>query len=169
MASHITGSTRVQYIFAFRNLAVRHGLAENLGNIIPDGFGQAGGVDRYDLRLINRKNIMDRLQQVRLASEHGGPFRKGTGGGHDWLPVVTGQCRPVIGVTPLGAVAMGETAVNAQGSIHGPYGLAGLGRINGQRFSFCDISSGVCRSNIFLVTLIFSCQLSVISGQGDSV
>jgi hypothetical protein len=157
MGSHVAGGIGVQHIFSFRNLAVCLALPKIWGISSPMVSDRQVVCTAMTSGFVYGEDIVNRLQQVRLASEHGGPFRKGTGGRHDRLLVVPGQRGPVIGVASLGAVAVGKTAVNPQRSIHGPDGLAGFGRIDGQRLAF-SISLGVCRSNILLFTLSYSCQ-----------
>jgi hypothetical protein len=44
----------------------------------------------------------------------------------------------MIGIAALGAGTVGQASVNAQGGVHGSDGLAGFGRIDGQRGSFLD-------------------------------
>ncbi len=51
---------------------------------------------------------------------------------------MSGQGAAMIGVAPLGAMAVGQAAVNPQGGVHGPDGLAGLGRVDGQGRAFFD-------------------------------
>jgi hypothetical protein len=125
----------VQHIFSLRNLAVGLGLAENLGDVVSDGFRQTGGMHGDDVRVVYGEDIVDRLQKVGLAAKNGGPFGKGTGGRQDRFFVVPGQRGAMIGIAALGAVAVRKAAVNAQRGIHGPDGLAGLGRIDGQRLA----------------------------------
>ncbi len=93
---------------------------------------------RNDVRLINRENIVDGLEQVGLPAEHRGAFGEGRRRRHRRLLEVPGQGAAVVGVAPLGAVAVGQATVDAQGRVHGPDGLAGLGRVNGQGRAFRD-------------------------------
>ena len=95
-------------------------------------------MNRNDVRLINGEDVVDGLEQVGLPAEHGGAFGEGTGRRHHRLFVVPGQGAAVIGVAALGAVAVGQATVDAQGGVHGPDGLAGLGRVNGQGRAFRD-------------------------------
>ena len=125
-------------VFPRRDLALIPGLGDDLGDVVPDGLRQAGGMDRNDVRLINRENIVDGLEQVGLPPEHGGAFGEGRRRRHRRLLEVPGQGAAVVGVAPLGAVAVGQAIMDAQGGVHGPDGLAGLGRVNGQGRAFRD-------------------------------
>jgi hypothetical protein len=93
-------------------------------------------MNRNDLRLIDGKDVVDGLEQVGLPPEHGGAFGEGTRPRHHRLFEVPGQGAAVISVAPLGAVAVGQATVDAQGGVHRPDGLAGLGRINVQGRAF---------------------------------
>ena len=63
--------------------------------------------------------------------------------GHDRLLVVPGQGGAVVGAATLGPVAVGETSLDAKGRVHGADGLAGLGRVDGERLAFLDLAGGV--------------------------
>ena len=95
-------------------------------------------MNRNDVRLINRENIVNGLEQIGLPAEHGGAFGEGRRRRHRRLLIVPGQGAAMVGVAPLGAVAVGQATVDAQGGVHGPDGLAGLGRVNGQGLAFRD-------------------------------
>ena len=140
MRPHVAGGVGMDDVFARGNLAFIPGLGDDLGDVVPDGLRQAGGMNRDDLGLIYGKDVVDGLEQVGLPPEHGGAFGEGTRPRHHRLLVVPGQGAAVIGAAALGAVAVGQATVDAQGGVHGPDGLAGLGRINGQGRAFRDFT-----------------------------
>ena len=55
MRPHVAGGVGMNDVFPRRDLALIPGLGDDLGDVVPDGLRQAGGMDRNDLRLINRR------------------------------------------------------------------------------------------------------------------
>ncbi len=135
-------------VFAFGYAAVGPGFVDDLGDVVADGFRQAGGMHRDDIRLVDRKDVVDGLQQVGLAAEHRGAFGKGAGGSHDRLLVVPGEGAAVVGVAPLGTVAVGQAAMDPEGCIHRPYGLAGFGRVDSERRALLDVRGGMSEQHM---------------------
>ncbi len=74
MRADIAGCVGMNDVFAFRDEFLVLCGGDDLWNIITDGFRQARGVDRNDVRLIYRKDIMNGLEQVALAAEYGRAF-----------------------------------------------------------------------------------------------
>ncbi len=138
MGPHIAGGVGMNDVFPRRDLALIPGLGDDLRDVVPDGLRQAGGMNRNDVRLINRENIVNGLEQIGLPSEHGGAFGEGRRRRDRRLLEVPAQGAAVVGVAPLGAVAVGQAIMDAQGGVHRPDGLAGLGRVNGQGRAFRD-------------------------------
>jgi len=102
----------MEYMFPRGDLSLFHRFVGDLENVITDGFGKAGGMNCNNIRVIGGENIVNGLDQVGLSAENRGAFGKGTGGGHDGLPVVAGQGAPVIGAAPLRSVAVGQAIMN---------------------------------------------------------
>ena len=139
----ITRGVHMDDVLAFGNFAVRFGFANNLRNVIADGFRQTRSVHCDDIRFINGEDIVDRLHQVGLSAEHRCSFSEGTGRGHHRFFVMACKSAPVVGAATLRAMTVRQAAVNAQGSIHGANRLASLGRVHGQGFAFVDFFRGM--------------------------
>ncbi len=138
MGAHVARGVGMDDVAARRDLAFVPGLGDDLGDVVPDGLRQAGGMHGDHFGLIDREDVVDGLEQVGLPAENRGAFGEGAGGRHHRLLEVPGQGAAMVGVAPLGAVAVRQAAVDPQGGVHGPDGLAGLGRIDGQGRAFFD-------------------------------
>ena len=139
------------------------GLGDDLRDVVADGLRQAGRVDGDHVRVVDGEDVLDRLEQVRLAAEDRRAFGERAGGGHDRLLVVPGERAAVIRAAALRAVAVRQAVVDAQGRVHGPDRLAGLGRIDRQRLAFDDFRGGVSQehgspSSQRAVTLQVTCR-----------
>ncbi len=95
------------------------------------------------LRIVQREDVRQRLEHVRLAAEHRGTLGERAGGRADGFLVVAGQGAAVIGAAALGAVAVRQAAVDAERRVHGADGLAGLGRVDGQGLALGDFLGGM--------------------------
>jgi hypothetical protein len=102
---------------------------DNGGQIVADGFRKAGGVHGHQVGVVHTEYGLQRLPQVGRSTKHGGPFGKGTGGGHNRFLEVPGQVAAVIGTAALTAVTVRKASVDAQGGIHGADRLTCLGRV----------------------------------------
>jgi hypothetical protein len=69
-------SVGVDNPFAFGNLTIRDCLVDDLSQVVTDDFRQTSRMNGYNIRAVNRKNIINCLQQVGLSAENGRPFRK---------------------------------------------------------------------------------------------
>jgi hypothetical protein len=132
MGAHITGRGGADDVLALGNLPFPKRLGLDLFQIIADGLGETRGIYGDDLRLVHGKDVVDGLEQVGLTAEYRSAFGKRAGGGGDGLLVVPCQRASVVGTATLGTVAVRQAPVDAQGCVHGPDGLAGLGRIDRQ-------------------------------------
>ncbi len=135
MSPHITRGVHMDDEFAAGDFAVRFGFANNLRNVIADGFRQTGRVHRYNVGFVDGEDVVDGLHQVGLSAEHRCAFSEGTGRGHHRLFVMAGEGAPVVGAATLRAMTVRQTTMNAQSRVHGAYRLAGLGRVDGQGFA----------------------------------
>jgi hypothetical protein len=77
VGSHVAGGVAVDDQLAVRNLAVVEGLLADLHHVVADGLGEAGGVDRDHLRVVDREDGLDGREQVGLSAEHRRAFREG--------------------------------------------------------------------------------------------
>ena len=135
----VAGSVGVNDILARRDLLLVARLADDLRDVVADGLRQAGRVHGDHVGLVDREDVLDRLEQVRLAAEDRGPLGEGAGGGHDRLLVVPRERAAMVGAAALRAVAVRQAAMDPQGRVHRADRLAGLGGIDGQRLAFDDL------------------------------
>ncbi len=132
VAADIARRARMENEASGGDLALQRRLPDDLRQIVAYRFGQAGRMHRYDLRIVEREDRIESLQQVALTPEYRRALGEGRGRRHDRLLVVPGQRASVVGAASLGTVAMRQAAVDAEGGVHRPDRLAGLGRIYGQ-------------------------------------
>ena len=117
------------------------GLLGDLRDVVADRLRQARRVDRDNVGFVDREDVVDRLQQVRLAAEHGRAFGERTRSCHDRLFVVPRERAAVIGTAALRAVAVRQAAADAECRVHRPDRLARLGRVDRQGLSLGDFAA----------------------------
>ena len=139
----VAGRAGVDDVLALRHLAFGHGLGDDLHEVIADRLRKASGVDGDDVRVVEREDRLDGLQQVGLPAKDGCALRKRTGRGHHRFLVMLGERRAVIAAAALRAVAVRQTVVQSQGGVHGAHGLAGFGRIDGERSALQNLVGSV--------------------------
>jgi len=102
-----------------------------LAEVVPDDFRQAGRVNRHDIGGIDREILL--IDSIRLAwpPKTEAPSVKELDVAIMWVFIMPGQGAPMVGAASLRTVAVGKAVVNAQ-RVHGPHGLAGLGRVDRQ-------------------------------------
>jgi hypothetical protein len=101
VAADKAGRIGVNDQFTLGNGALLAGLLDDHGNVITDHFGEAGRVDRDNIRFVDREDIVQGRLQVGESAEDGSAFREGTRGGHDRFLVVTGEVTAVISAAAL--------------------------------------------------------------------
>jgi len=138
----LTPHVAARVVEAFRSVGGQRGaigevrdVGHDLVDVVPDGFGQAGGVHRDHIRIIDREHVRNGSQQVSLPTEDGGTFREGAGSSHNRIFVVTRERTAMVGAAPLRTVRVRQAAVDSQGGIHGTDGLTGFRRVNGDPFA----------------------------------
>ncbi|OPY05509.1 MAG: hypothetical protein A4E66_02425 [Syntrophus sp. PtaB.Bin001] len=136
MRSLETGRVGVDHRLSLGDLSFLACLLDNLDQIIADRLGKAGGVNGDHLGIVKSEDVVDRLQQIGLAAENGSPFRKGTGRGHDGVPVMPCKGAPMVGAASLRSVTVRQATVDSQRRVHSPHRLAGFRRIDCQCLPF---------------------------------
>ena len=145
MRTDIAGRIAVNHHFAFRDMSFVVRRRRDLRNIIADGFRQTRGVYGDDIRIIDRKHIVNGLQQIALTAKDRRPFCKRTGPGHHRLFIMFGQRTAVIGATSLRAVTVRQAPMDAQGRIHRPDRLTGFRRVDRQGTAFFNFFRGMSK------------------------
>ncbi len=135
--------------------------------VVADDFRHAGGGDGDHLRLVHIVGVGQAVDHIVEAAEHRRVFghRGGDAGGR--LLEVTREVRAVIGDAALRAVHEGNRALEADGREDGAERLAGLGRVDCQRFAsevlflvffglgpFADLLESLVRDRVFEVLLL---------------
>jgi len=59
----------VNHVLAIGNFAFGFGLADDLGHVVPDRFGEARGVNGDHVGVVDVKHCFNRLQQIGLTAK----------------------------------------------------------------------------------------------------
>ena len=103
--------------------------------VVTDDFRHTGGGDRDHFRLVQRQRILQAVEHVLLAAEHRRVFGHRVGHAGDRLLEVAIEVGAEVGDATLRTMHIGQGLFKAQRAQHGAEGLAGLGRVDGQRFA----------------------------------
>ncbi len=103
--------------------------------VIADDLGHTGRGDRDHVRLVQRLGVFQAVEHVLLAAENGRVFRHGVGNASDRLLEVTVEVGAEVGHAALRAVHVGQRLFEAEGAQHRAERLAGLRRVDGERFA----------------------------------
>ena len=142
MRTDVTGRVGVDDVLAGEEPCPRPWPFRDLGDVVADRLAQAGGMDGDHLRVVNREDVRDGLEQVRLSAENARSFGERTVPRHYRLLVVPRERAAMWAQHPCAAVAVRQAGNDAQSRVHGPDGLAGLGRVTVNALTFDDL--GIC-------------------------
>ncbi len=119
----------------FRYTAVFLGVADEGVKVVTDNFRHAGGGDGNHLRLVQCLGIFQAGKHVLLATEYRRVFCHGVRHAGNRLLEVTVEVGAEVGHATLGTVNIGHGFFKAQCAQYGTERLAGLGRVDGNRFT----------------------------------
>ena len=140
MRTDVAGCVGVEYALAFGDQTIGVGLFDDLRDGVADGFGEARRMHGDHVGFVDREDVVDRLNKVRLSAEHRGALGKRTAAGHDRLFVMPRERAAVIRTASLRTVRMRQAAMHPQGCVHRADRLAGFRRIDRQRLPFNDFA-----------------------------
>ncbi|MCY1414954.1 hypothetical protein D9M71_304200 [compost metagenome] len=103
--------------------------------VVTDDLGHAGGGHGDHVGLVGRLAVLQTVLHVLLAAEHRRVFGHRVGYAGHRLTEVTVEVGAEIGHAALRAVHVGHGLFEAQRAEHRAQRLAGLGRVDGQRFA----------------------------------
>ena len=135
MRTHERRGVRERCREVLGNVARLLGVADEGVQVVTDDFGHTGRRHGDHVRLVQRLGVLQAVDHVLLAAEHGCVFGHGVGHARDGLAEVTVEVGAEVGHATLRTVHVRHGLFETQRTQHGAQRLAGLGRIHGQRFA----------------------------------